>query len=510
MSLSISNDTVNQEDETNLSIVSGASNKRNENNNTNTFTNHNNISHIRNSNHNSHTNGNSNNGNRDNNNFRVPTLPPHHSNHLNYSTLSGSFSDRAERAGDRERDRERDRDRGGADDFRASFDVNSSFASTFTSDSRTSDRGDRGGGGERERGDRERGEKGIGGERGGGGGGDRERDGGDRSDRSDRGENRGGKGPRPLPDQSAFDRSLPPPARTDSPGVVLGGMGSKTPLRSVCPATPMRTPSWCSSRDRGERGERELERGDRTDRGERGDRTERADRGGGERERGERGKGGRASVGIIEGDRGGIFGGGGERGAGGVVGVGDVPDSDELHSERSFSTISSHAALLRNSSLTSNRVLISLSDSINTDEISFHRDFDHEGFLGAGTFADVYKAREKDGKLYAVKRSKRQFRSEKDRAVLIGEVMVMKRLGELPCDYIVRLVRAWQEDGYFFVQIDLAERGTLKDLLTSCAVSDQVLLESTVWHIVHDVSAGLQHIHNCGVVHLGECLEGYC
>ena len=177
MSLSISNDTVNQEDETNLSIVSGASNKRNENSNTNTFTNHNNISHIRNSNHNSHTNGNSNsNGNKDNNNFRVPTLPPHHSNHLNYSTLSGSFSDRAERAGDRERDRERDRDRGGADDFRASFDVNSSFASTFTSDSRTSDRGDRGGGGERERGDRERGERGIGGERGGGGSGMERRD----------------------------------------------------------------------------------------------------------------------------------------------------------------------------------------------------------------------------------------------------------------------------------------------------------------------------------------------
>jgi len=26
--------------------------------------------------------------------------------------------------------------------------------------------------------------------------------------------------------------------------------------------------------------------------------------------------------------------------------------------------------------------------------------------------------------------------------------------------------------------------------------------ESTVWRIVHDVSAGLAHIHGCGIVHL--------
>jgi serine/threonine protein kinase len=115
----------------------------------------------------------------------------------------------------------------------------------------------------------------------------------------------------------------------------------------------------------------------------------------------------------------------------------------------------------------------------------------------------VYKVREKDGKVYAVKKSKRQFRSKKDRALFMGEVKMMKKMIEEPCDHIVKLIRAWQEDGYFFVQLDLAERGTLKELFMNLVKKREYLKESTIWHIVHDVASGLQHIHQCGVVHLG-------
>lgn len=171
--------------------------------------------------------------------------------------------------------------------------------------------------------------------------------------------------------------------------------------------------------------------------------------------------------------------------------------------DRDIDRIDDHPVLTRHNSLTTNKVLISLSDSLESADVSFVRDFEHEGFLGSGTFADVYRAREKDGKSYAVKKSKRQFRSRKDRNVLMCEVMIMKKLGEIPCEYIVQLVRAWQEDGYFFVQIDLAERGTLKDLLTYLAQEGSSPDDATIWHIVHDVAAGLRHIHECGIVHLG-------
>ena len=51
----------------------------------------------------------------------------------------------------------------------------------------------------------------------------------------------------------------------------------------------------------------------------------------------------------------------------------------------------------------------------------------------------------------------------------MSEVLIMIRLGEKSCPYIVQLIRAWQEDQYFYMQINLAERGTVKDLLMDLA-----------------------------------------
>ena len=235
-----------------------------------------------------------------------------------------------------------------------------------------------------------------------------------------------------------------------------GIMDPRTPLKSVCPATPMRTPSWQKEK------ELDVDFGDLF-----------SDSKSSEKKNNSRYRNSHEKSNI------------------------NCSYNDITHNDNT-------ECMLDTLSLMSNRVLISLSDSIVSKDVSFHRDFEHEGFLGSGTFADVFKAREKNGKLYAVKKSKRQFRSKKDRTLLMSEVIMMKKLGVLgPCDYIVQLVRAWQEEGYFFVQIDLAERGTLKDLFISISLDEKFLHESTIWHLVHDISAGLQHIHNCGVVHLG-------
>ena len=235
-----------------------------------------------------------------------------------------------------------------------------------------------------------------------------------------------------------------------------GIMDPRTPLKSVCPATPMRTPSWQKEK------ELDVDFGDLFSDSKSSEKKNKSHH---------RNSHEKSNINCS---------------------YNDITHNDNTE------------CMLDTLSLMSNRVLISLSDSIVSKDVSFHRDFEHEGFLGSGTFADVFKAREKNGKLYAVKKSKRQFRSKKDRTLLMSEVIVMKKLGVLgPCDYIVQLVRAWQEDGYFFVQIDLAERGTLKDLFISISLNGKFLFESTIWHIIHDVSAGLQHIHNCGIVHLG-------
>ena len=101
-----------------------------------------------------------------------------------------------------------------------------------------------------------------------------------------------------------------------------------------------------------------------------------------------------------------------------------------------------------------------------------------------------------------MKKSRRQFRSKKDREWLLSEVRVMKRLGVEPCANIVQLIKAWQENGYFYVQIDLAEKGTLRDLIIYLHTMKRSISDDAIWKIMHDASSGLQHIHKFGMVHL--------
>ena len=174
--------------------------------------------------------------------------------------------------------------------------------------------------------------------------------------------------------------------------------------------------------------------------------------------------------------------------------------------------------------------------------ISFSSDFDNLGKLGSGAFADVFKVRSRsDQQLYAVKRNRRHFRGKRDREMALAEVRIMQRLqsvcaqsGETASDkkekaknsyslYLLFFLRAWQEDGHFFCQTELCCRDTCREMKIALGtqwpmsqkkypgllryfpvgsdVDGNLIPESTVWKICHDVAAGLSHIHSHGVVH---------
>ena len=206
------------------------------------------------------------------------------------------------------------------------------------------------------------------------------------------------------------------------------------------------------------------------------------------------------------------------------------------------------------------------------EEINFS-DFDNLGILGSGAFADVYKvrARKGDRRLYAIKRTRRQFRGVKDRERAMAEVHTMKRLqSELLSEataavaasssrrkddgsssnasdmtvlhqqsksnyglYLLFFIRAWQQDGFFYVQTELCSRANCRHLRLSissewardilrypslqlCKIEttldhltdssqqqqyDRLIPERGVWQICHDISRGLLHIHTHGMVH---------
>jgi membrane-associated tyrosine/threonine-specific cdc2-inhibitory kinase len=176
--------------------------------------------------------------------------------------------------------------------------------------------------------------------------------------------------------------------------------------------------------------------------------------------------------------------------------------------------------------------------------ISFSKDFEVLRSLGSGAFADVYKVRSnRDRRMYAVKRNRRQFRGKRDRNMALAEVQYMQRLQNICAEpgtvsdkssyslYLLFFYRAWQEDGYFFCQIELCCRDTCRELLDSLRVfwnssktkypslvrnlpaskgivaesdgdvSGRCLPNMTVWKICHDISAGLSHIHSHRLVH---------
>jgi len=86
---------------------------------------------------------------------------------------------------------------------------------------------------------------------------------------------------------------------------------------------------------------------------------------------------------------------------------------------------------------------------------TFATDFHNLGQIGSGAFADVHKvACCDDGRKYAIKRNRRQFRGVRDKERAMAEVKVMIKLQEGGGnDYLLRFVRAWQEDGYFYEQV---------------------------------------------------------
>jgi len=137
-------------------------------------------------------------------------------------------------------------------------------------------------------------------------------------------------------------------------------------------------------------------------------------------------------------------------------------------------------------------------------------DFDNLGILGSGAFADVYKVRSKKGdrRLYAIKRTRRQFRGVKDRERAMAEVHTMKRLqnallreaaaassssslgagagassqpkghggegggGHVSSRsnyglYLLFFIRAWQQDGFFYCQTECCSRATCRHLRLS-------------------------------------------
>ena len=141
----------------------------------------------------------------------------------------------------------------------------------------------------------------------------------------------------------------------------------------------------------------------------------------------------------------------------------------------------------------------------------FEAHFTVEGVLGHGEFSEVVKARDRrTGNLSAVKRMKRPFLGPKDRLRRLEEVDAMRLLMDeraacpslFGANAVVDLIDAWEEDNYLFVQTELCPLGSLAFVLAEYGRQVGALDEARLWKILAELTAGVEFMHHCGVLHL--------
>ena len=171
----------------------------------------------------------------------------------------------------------------------------------------------------------------------------------------------------------------------------------------------------------------------------------------------------------------------------------------------------------RTDSLAENKVLVTTglrrSESIvQPDLFHYHEHFSFLSTIGETKSSEVFKvAHRQSGEVFAVKRSRKRFRSKLQRERCLREIQMVASLPEM--ENIVAQYRAWQEGGHFYIQMDYCDGGSLQQHLDdakrrrvdgrgSNTTKSESIEPAVMWGVVKDVSAGLQFLHSNNVLHL--------
>jgi hypothetical protein len=121
--------------------------------------------------------------------------------------------------------------------------------------------------------------------------------------------------------------------------------------------------------------------------------------------------------------------------------------------------------------------------------------------IGAGNFGEVWKAsHHRTGALFAVKQSRRPFRTSKELDRFLRELHAVARMDPHP--NLVQYHRAWQDGGRCCIAMELCDGGTLQALLDAHAARRARPPPAAAARLCAGAAAGLAALHAAGLMHL--------
>ena len=137
---------------------------------------------------------------------------------------------------------------------------------------------------------------------------------------------------------------------------------------------------------------------------------------------------------------------------------------------------------------------------IQPDLFQYHNHFEFLGLIGKTKVSEVFRVRHRQTKeIFAVKRSRRGFRTKLQRERCLREIKAVSALPSHP--NIVGQYRAWQEGGHFYIQMDYCEGGSLNQVIYPASGPSPLTTEQ-LWTVATQVASGLDFLHSHDVLHL--------
>lgn len=139
--------------------------------------------------------------------------------------------------------------------------------------------------------------------------------------------------------------------------------------------------------------------------------------------------------------------------------------------------------------------------------------FGQSSSFGVGEFSQVYKVEKPvtgdaetgqggnahSHNVWAVKKSRRPYTGNKDRARKMREVQILQELRGH--EHIIELVDNWEAKNHLYIQMEFCENGNLKDFLAHAGFKGR-LDDFRIWKIMLELAQGVKSIHDANVIHL--------